>query len=401
MKLQERISLATGACVALAAAAGAAISFGPASSIPAGANPSGIATGDFNNDGLTDYAVTVDGPDRVVVFNGDGAGGFTAGQTVLLGANAGAGDMAAADFDGNGQMDLAICLQNQASVRIVAQTGGVLALGATVPVGANPRGISARDHNGDGRVDFVVANRDANSASVGTNGVAGWTVSTFAVGAEPRAATFVNVDGDTDFDVATSNHDDETVTIATNNLGTFAAAATLSAGIINRPEGITSADFNGDGVADIAAATGNTVVVFLRSGTGFAGGVNFPAGGVNAGHIIAADFDADGSMDIATANEDSNNLSVLPGSGNGTFGAAVVVASGANPQQIAAGDLNGDGCLDLASANRDSGDVSIAMNTGCDEPPPPPPACQADIDGDGDVDSTDLNILLSTFGCQA
>ena len=79
--------------------------------------------------------------------------------------------------------------------------------------------------------------------------------------------------------------------------------------------------------------------------------------------MTAGDWNGDGKADLAVANADSNNVSILLGKGDGTFLAAVNYAAGKGPTSVTAGDWNGDGKLDLAVANYNSNNVSILLNT--------------------------------------
>jgi hypothetical protein len=67
--------------------------------------------------------------------------------------------------------------------------------------------------------------------------------------------------------------------------------------------------------------------------------------------VVAADFNNDGQIDLATANHDSNNVSVLLGDGVGGFGAAQNFAGGWYPRSLAVADFNGDSKLDLVEAD--------------------------------------------------
>jgi hypothetical protein len=81
--------------------------------------------------------------------------------------------------------------------------------------------------------------------------------------------------------------------------------------------------------------------------------------------VVIGDLNGDGRPDLAAANYDSDNVSVLRGIGNGTFIAAInYVAGGAgvHPFSVAIGTLNGDSSPDLAVANTSSG-VSVLLNT--------------------------------------
>ncbi len=76
------------------------------------------------------------------------------------------------------------------------------------------------------------------------------------------------------------------------------------------------------------------------------------------------DFDGDGRKDLAIANSDSNDVSILPGDGNGTFRAATSYDAGAGPFSLAAGDFNNDGKPDLVVADRYSTDNVITLLLG-------------------------------------
>ncbi len=90
---------------------------------------------------------------------------------------------------------------------------------------------------------------------------------------------------------------------------------------------------------------------------------NYPVGAAPRA-IATADFDGDGFDDLATANANSNNVSILFGNGDGTFGSAVNYAAGTEPSSVAAGYLDNDLNVDLAVANFESDDVSILINDG-------------------------------------
>ncbi|MEG5243203.1 DUF4347 domain-containing protein, partial [Microcoleus sp. A6-D4] len=57
--------------------------------------------------------------------------------------------------------------------------------------------------------------------------------------------------------------------------------------------------------------------------------------------VTVGDFNGDGKTDIAAANANSNNVSVLLGTGTGSFGAATNFAVGTNPYSVTVGDFNG------------------------------------------------------------
>jgi len=79
---------------------------------------------------------------------------------------------------------------------------------------------------------------------------------------------------------------------------------------------------------------------------------------------VAGDFNGDGKLDLAVANNGSNNVSVLLGNGDGTFQSPVNYLAGPSPSFMAAGDFNGDGKIDLAVTNGSANTVSILLGNG-------------------------------------
>ena len=113
------------------------------------------------------------------------------------------------------------------------------------------------------------------------------------------------------------------------------------------PGAVVAADFNGDGKLDLATANyGGTVSVLLGNGDGgFAQAVNYAAG-ANPVAIAAGDLFDDGIEDLVVA--DSNGtISILLGNGDGTFQAPISLAVGGANTGVALGDFNGDGKLGI------------------------------------------------------
>ena len=132
------------------------------------------------------------------------------------------------------------------------------------------------------------------------------------------------------------------------------------------PFSVISADFNGDGKKDLATANSNSNNISILLGTGigsFGLATNFVAGTAPFG-LVSADFDGDTKTDLAVCNSGSNNVSVLLGNGAGGFSSVANFAAGTGPRSITAGDFNGDTKIDLATANNGSGNVSVLLGDG-------------------------------------
>lgn len=119
-------------------------------------------------------------------------------------------------------------------------------------------------------------------------------------------------------------------------------------------------DFDGDGDVDIL-----DFGVFQRL-FGTTHGVPFGSSQFDVGDhprsVAIGDLDGDGHPDLAVANWDCHNITVLLGNGDGTFQGHGVLSVGDNPRWVTLGDLDGEGDLDLAVANRGSDNVSVLLN---------------------------------------
>ena len=301
-------------------------SFGSATNFDVGTFPTSVAVGDFNEDGNLDLVTSNLGQfslgNTVSVLLGNGTGSFGSATNFTVGTGPAAVDVA--DFNGDGNQDLAVVTQNdlnnQLSV-LLGQGNGNFDPATNLNTGTGVAGsISVGDFNNDGNPDVVIGSRGSGVFLVLNNGAGG-----FNLPAQTIPVSSVRVDPD--------------------------------AGAVG--------DFNGDGNQDLVVGSDsgnvNDIAVLLGNGDGsFGSPSNFTVGG--GPEVAVGDFDGDGNLDIAAANND-NNVSVLLGSGDGNFIEDGEFNVGSNPSSITVGDFNGDGKLDIATANFGSNDVSVLLNT--------------------------------------
>ncbi len=124
--------------------------------------------------------------------------------------------------------------------------------------------------------------------------------------------------------------------------------------------GIAVGDFNGDGIPDIASAEvlSDAISVLLSDGSGAFTPLG-PTGGYGGigqygAFLVTADFNGDGIPDLAVTNAGSS-LSINLGNGDGTFRQANTIDTISDPYWLATGDFNGDGIMDLVVAGNGDG----------------------------------------------
>jgi hypothetical protein len=249
--------------------------------------------------------------------------------------------------------------------------------------GTNPSSVAVGDVNGDGRLDLAVANNRSDNVSVllGHGDGTFQTAVNYPVGScsgpgqrsFPWSVAIGDLNGDQVPDLAVAASGCHIVSILLGNGdGTFQAGREFGAGV--SPVSIAPGDFNGDQVPDLAVANfasgvASGVSVLLGNGDGTFRAAERYATGTEAQAVAVGDFNGDGRLDLAVANNGSDNVSVLLGNGDGTFQTAVNYAARRQPRSVAVGDFNGDGRPDLAVANfdlfnTDVDDVSVLMGKG-------------------------------------
>jgi hypothetical protein len=347
----------------------AQVGFQPAVNYSIGPNPDGVCLADFNADGHPDMAVTSDAPDKIVVRFNLGNGTFGAPVTTLLGGGTSPHTPVAADLDGDTDIDIAVSLKNTNQVQVLVNDGsGGFSLGSTTGVGAEPRSMAAADLDGDTDVDLVSSNRDGGSLSVlVNNGSADFTATILSTGARPREVGVADFTGDGRPDLAVAVHDTASVTVFANSATGFSQLVNLQLGGNRKPQGLDVGDFDRNGTMDIAVSSENNGIeyasTFLNNGGGsFAAPVHLILSGADASSLTAGDFDLDGDLDLAIANTDSNNVSIIENLGGGAFGNEALRAVGTAPGHIVDADLNGDASPDLACANQDSSNGSVLLS---------------------------------------
>jgi len=367
--------------------------------IAVGSSPSGIVAADFDGDGHDDLAVANAGDNTISILINDGIGQFESKGDIAVGTSP--QSLADANFDGESNADLAVANLSANTLSVLLATmpeeseseddeadGPVFTDSLTIQADDGPISLVAADFDKDGQQDLAVANADDNNVTVligdGDGNFSFRTTFDLVPEVEegeevpdvegPAAVAATDLDGDGTVDLAVANEQTNNISILLNDgSGVMTASAVVDAG--TAPVSIVLEDFDGDGDPDLAVANRDSDNVTVRKNNG-SGSFTIPATfnvGSRPQSIATGDVNGDGHVDLLVANSGDDSISVLINKSNGAFEAQVTFATGDQPVCIAVADFNGGGSLDAAIVNQGSGNITLLFG---DEP--------GDTDGETD-----------------
>jgi hypothetical protein len=370
--------------------------FGPDSAYPVGNNPRSLCASDLDGDGDIDLAVTGDNPGKVWVLLNSGDGTFVPDSTYTI--NWYPWSICAADLNGDGHNDLAVAVEEgeyMGNVTVLLNNGdATFSPPASYYVGGAVHSVFAADFDGDGDIDLATGHYfTGNGVSILlNNGDGTFTVS----GSCPTPSDVISLfaadlDGDKDLDLATASGLSGWVSVLLNNgKGSFVLDSSYNAGY--GPFSVFATDLNGDGYNDLAAAGQYSeyfgfVKVFLNNKDGTFSLDSTYGTSVATYAIFASDLDGDSDIDLAVTNQMCQDVSILLNNGDGTFSSDYTYSVGTWPSSIFAADFDNDGDIDLATANSNSGNVSVLLNQST--------PIRGDANRNGEINSGDVVYLLN------
>jgi len=332
------------------------------------------ATGDFNRDGIPDV-VTVNSLDNSLsILLGKGDGTFNSPTQISVDTRP--DKVAVADFNADGIDDLAVTYRLAGNVAILlGKADGTFAAATHVNAAPDVQDLVVGDFNGDGKLDIV------------TGAVQSSTVSTLLGNGDGTFAALLNLNigdnifglrsgdfnGDNVPDVAVATTHGIWVLLGTGN-GSFSVGPSLNAGNVSK---MAVADFNGDGITDLAAISSQSstpaLSVYIANGDGSFTLKSTPVPSsttVQPSALVVADFNGDGVQDIAVdlfpPDPNTSNVKILLGAGDGTFPKSTTPVLATLPASALVADFNGDSIPDLITerSNNQTSSTSVAVLAG-------------------------------------
>lgn len=399
--------------------------------------PHAIEALDYDGDGKLDLAVGLD-PGGLLVMKGRGDGGFdprpggdsyrcsrylaavdfnddgrddlvTSCNVLMSGGTfqptlyADLEPSAAADLDGDGQLDLASRSGVRDDLRVLLRPGRgdgrFLAPMAFGPAGQDLYSwLLAEDLDGDGRMDVVTGDDLLNGITFfwGTAGARVLEGGQFLEGLRTATAVAVgDLDRDGSPDLVIPSGRSTKVHLTLDRLP--APSSSLNLLTSRSYSRVEPVDVDGDGLLDLVGTDyqgGLALVCLLEEGTKVRKETALPAG-VRPIDLAIGLLDQGSTPDLAVACQGSNQVAVFLGVGAGDFAEARNVATVPIPNELAVGDLDRDGFQDLAVTSRK--EIAVHRGNGSGEFAAPVVLGQhparyftdvaiADLNGDGLLD---------------
>jgi VCBS repeat-containing protein len=328
------------------------------------------AAGDVDADGFDDLAVATEGAQGTVLLMNvvdpaKPSKRALATTPRALGGTAVGNDVAMADLDHDGDLDVVTASAAGSASSVFVNNGGNFASAPLDDGSRDNRAIAVGDINGDSFADLVLANAAGSSVFVNRGSGAAFTRAATVGSRDARDVVLVDLFGDPLPELVVANGDAD-AEVYRNTGGSLQLETTLATGPTTS---VAAADFNGDGKPDLVFGRDGAVtktppsnLVWLNSSTTkgqFA--MSLELGRVSTSSLLVGDFDIDGDADILAVSRDGEHVYSNVGPANGGFALAPVQLDSAAARMAVAGRLSVDNRVDVAVVG---GSTAIFYNDG-------------------------------------
>jgi hypothetical protein len=303
-----------------------------------------IRLADLDGDGKLDIVAAASGSGRIsAIRNLSTPGNISMALNVNLALTTGAYETAVADFDGDGRLDIAAACFSANNIQVYrnkmttspvagfTNSGSFTNYHVDFPAGNGPVSIAAADFDGDGKMDLVISDNGSDQLTILKNNsvVDSFmfsTAATLTVPSQPLQVITGDFNNDGKPDIVVPCFGASSVVVLQNN----AATGTLNSSSFSTPVsyplstggfGIAIGDVNGDGRMDLVTSNffADSFTVLRNEMTGSAINASsfvydssyFVGTGYGPLGITVADVDGDTKADVITANNFNNRISIF------------------------------------------------------------------------------------------
>jgi hypothetical protein len=365
--------------------------FRPKTDFPLGMQTQAVAAGDFNSDGKMDLVVTLNTPQlSLALLTGTGTGSFNAPTFFPNTSGFDSPAIVATDLNGDGRLDLVVmhniacftapCRAARSITILLGNGNGTFQTPSEIDVGTGPNSMAVLDLNHDGIKDVAIGGGNTEFSvllGVGNGTFTRQPVVTLILGGDPFSACNdigvgdLNRDSIVDLVVPLGNGEGNAILIGNGN-GTFQVSSRIQIDETFAPLHVAVADYNRDGLLDIARTMGdgtNGLLQILRgNGDGTFQAPNRylvppPVSSRGGIMILAGDWNGDAKPDIAFVEGGAGapTIDVLTNTTGGVPPSLGVTSLSLNPTTVTGGNSSA-GTVTLTAVAQASTTVAIASN---------------------------------------
>jgi len=325
-----------------------------------GDEPGSIATADFDGNGELDLAVANLQSNDITILENTGSRTFTAGATIGLSGNY-PGSLTTVDLNMDSQPDLLVSMELSAAdgaVSVLLGNGnGTFApesvyLAGSGDLSAGFSSIAVGDMNDDGLLDVARSTQNGDISILAGVGDGKLRQTQFGTGSDPLSVDLADLNFDGHLDMVVPNFQDRDITVRLGE-GNGNFGSDIRTAIPFSANHAVTTHLDGDGILDLVTANANddNITTLLGNADGTFGSPSSYDVGAAPFYVVVADLNGDSLTDVVTANIRDHTLSVLLGNGDGSFGPQTVLPSHIAPVSVDVADFNGDTIPDLVSGH--------------------------------------------------